>query len=87
LDRLLQSSRYFRTNTSNITKYFKGYIYSVNPDGTLSAEVGTIAQNISPLGRVITVGAPFHFYFGLRSGKSAFDRFAKKYLDFENIID
>ena len=87
LDRLLQSSRYFRTDTSNITKYFKGYIYSVNPDGTLSAEVGTIAQNSSPLGRVITVGAPFHFYFGLRSGKSAFDRFAKKYLDFENIID
>jgi hypothetical protein len=86
LDRLLQSSRYFRTDTSNITKYFKGYIYSVNSDGTLSAEVGTIAQN-SLKGRVITVGAPFHFYFGLRSGKSAFDRFAKKYLDFENIID
>jgi hypothetical protein len=86
LDRLLQSSRYFRTDTSNITKYFKGYIYSVNSDGTLSAEVSSISEN-SPKGRVITVGAPFHFYFGLRSGKSAFDRFAKKYLDFENIID
>ena len=27
------------------------------------------------------VGAPFHFYFGLKTGKSAFDRFAVKWLD------
>jgi hypothetical protein len=37
--------------------------------------------------RVFTVGAPFHFYFGLRKGKTAFDRFAKKWLDLETITD
>ena len=35
--------------------------------------------------RTITVGAPFYFYFGLKKGKSAWDRFAKKWINFENI--
>ena len=35
--------------------------------------------------RIITVGAPFYFYFGLKKGKSAWDRFAKKWINFENI--
>jgi hypothetical protein len=29
----------------------------------------------------VLTGAPFHFYFGLKTGKSAFDRFAVKWLD------
>ncbi len=33
----------------------------------------------------LTVGAPFYFYFGLKKGKSAWDRFAKKWINFENI--
>ena len=30
---------------------------------------------------------PFHFYFGLKRGKSAWDRFARKWIGFENITE
>lgn len=52
----------------------------------LSAEVSTWNQNTEQ-GRVINVGAPFHFYFGLKRGKSAFDRFYKKWINSEQIIE
>jgi hypothetical protein len=35
----------------------------------------------------MTVGAPFHFYFGLKKGKTAWDRFAQKWINFDVIID
>ena len=35
----------------------------------------------------ITVGGPFHFYFGLRQGGSAFDRFRQKFINTEIIIN
>ena len=161
LDRIEQSSRYFRTNATSMTKYFKGYIYSVTPqtvNGTCSI-VGnvltitsvtpallqegfilsgpgitpnttilsqlTVSPPAAPTGgngtyfvdisqttpstsftangftysaapstqdlnspqpRVINTGAPFHFYFGLKKGKTAFDRFVVKWVDTNNII-
>jgi hypothetical protein len=33
------------------------------------------------------VGAPFFFYFGLKKGKTAWDKFSKKWLDFNNIVE
>ena len=42
-------------------------------------------ESNNPRNRIITVGAPFYFYFGLKKGKSAWDRFAKKWINFENI--
>ena len=60
------------TNTSQ-TNYFKGYIYAVDGSGTISPD--KIYWN-APDNKVL-VGAPFHFYFGLRQGKSAFDKFAQ----------
>jgi hypothetical protein len=96
LDRIDQNSRYFRTNGSTEIKDYKGYIYSVS--GTTGS--GTFGYNASPLSqdpntisfsnptsRIITVGAPFHFYFGLKKGKTAFDRFAIKWIGFETITD
>lgn len=87
LDRIEQNSRYFRTNTggSNINDY-KGYIYSVDTLGNYnpnfaSQDYNTIFQ------RTITVGAPYHFYFGLKKGKTSFDRFAIKWIGFEIITD
>ena len=40
-----------------------------------------------PNSRIITVGAPYHFYFGLKKGKTSFDRFAIKWIGFEIITD
>jgi hypothetical protein len=80
LDRTEPSSRYMRTSQNSENKYFKGYIYSVYPDGTLNPEFNSISPN-SYNDRVFNTGAPFYFYFGLKKGKSAFDRFTTKWLD------
>jgi hypothetical protein len=73
LDRTsLTTPNYFRTQTSSVNDlYARGYIFSVNADGTYST---TGASS----GRFI-VGAPFHFYFGLIKGESALDKFKTKY--------
>jgi hypothetical protein len=97
LDRLQQSSRYFRTDGSSQTQYQKGYIYAVK---TVTASTGavTVQLSASPLdwdpnttpaasNQLVTVGAPFHFYFGLRRGASAFDRFRKKWINTSNIVN
>ena len=34
----------------------------------------------------ITVGAPFHFYFGLKRGKSSFDRFRAKWINVTDFV-
>jgi hypothetical protein len=52
---------------------------------TYSAAPSTQDLN-SPQPRVINTGAPFHFYFGLKKGKTAFDRFVVKWVDTNNII-
>jgi hypothetical protein len=73
LDRTsLTNPNYFRPLTSSVNDlYARGYIFSVNVDGTYST---TGASS----GRFI-VGAPFHFYFGLIKGESALDKFKTKY--------
>ena len=80
LDRTQTSSRYMATSQRPESKYFKGYIYSVFPDGTLNPNFDSIQTN-SYNDRLFNVGAPFYFYFGLKKGKSAFDRFTTKWLD------
>jgi hypothetical protein len=84
MDRINSNSRYFRTNSVQQDS-FKGYIYSVDNNGEISPSVSHWEQN-NPVGRSISVGAPYHFYFGLKRGKSAFDRFATKWID-TNIIE
>ena len=85
LDRIEQNSRYFRGSTS-IIKDFKGYIYSVDSLGNYDPAPSSQDDNtIYP--RTITVGAPYHFYFGLKKGKTSFDRFAIKWIGFEIITD
>jgi hypothetical protein len=90
MDRLSSASRYFRTSNTNSQSFYKGYIYSVTLTSTytsieLSHDPNYWSQN-SPQVDQFTVGAPFHFYFGLKKGKSAWDRFASKYLDLE-VVD
>jgi hypothetical protein len=85
MDRLLASSRYFRTTNANQNDYFKGYIYSVDGGGNLSANSTTKSPN-NFVPDAMTVGAPFHFYFGLKKGKTAYDRFLSKWVDTNKIV-
>lgn len=90
MDRLTESSRYFRTLPGiNNNSYNKGYIYNVSGTGEYSVSLNNQDYNnlINGKEKHITVGAPFHFYFGLKKGKSAWDRFARKWIGFENIIN
>ena len=79
--------RYFRTNTSIFNKDFKGYIYSYdNVNDEYNPNRASFEPN-SILPNVVTVGSPFFFYFGLKKGKTAWDRFARKWINFENITE
>ena len=96
LDRLSKKSRYFRTKGSTKTKYFRGNIYSVDSNEEQDGSIAYWDFNDVPLPtsdtdikfqRVINAGAPFYFYFGLNQGKSAFDKFYKKWIEGEIITD
>jgi hypothetical protein len=86
LDRLSQVSAYYRGEV-NIPQFQKGYIFNVTPapspntgyyfEGDLRG--GQVLEN----GNKVTVGAPYHFYFGLVRGSNALDKFNKKYLGVE----
>jgi hypothetical protein len=96
LDRLDKNSRYTRTKGEDKSKNFRANIYSVDNTGKQSADVQYWDLNAAPdssksvhtlFQRVINTGAPYHFYFGLNKGKSAFDRFTKKWIDTEITTD
>jgi len=92
LDRIDQGSRYFRTKNTLETQYFKGYIYAVKnvnlpvPHIELSASANDWQRNPSD-DKLVTTGAPFHFYFGLRRGASAYDRFRIKWINTNNVVN
>jgi hypothetical protein len=81
LDRLDVNSRYFRNNGISVIDD-KGYIYAVDGAGDLSALASNWTRN-NPEPQMVTVGAPFHFYFGLKRGKTAYDRFRSKWVNTE----
>ena len=89
LDRVNSSSRYFRNNVNSETQYKKGYIYAIKPgiNGVeLSAEkIRWDKNSVDP--QLVTTGAPFHFYFGLRRGASAYDRFRTKWINTNNVVN
>ena len=78
LDRINNTSGYMRTTNTTQTDYYKGYIYGVDGSGAVSPDPNDVDGWISGTnnGNDFTTGAPFHFYFGLRQGKSAFNKFA-----------
>jgi len=96
LDRLDPNSRYFRNNGSTETQYQKGYIYAVETyidPITLVSSVDLSGSSTKwdrntpkTSEQLVTVGAPFHFYFGLRRGASSFDRFRTKWINTDNIV-
>lgn len=65
---------YFQSTTAkpNNSDNYRGYIFSVDAN-----------DNYSPIGAAsnkFLVGAPFHFYFGIKRGSSALDHFRTKYI-------
>lgn len=68
---------YFQSSTvpTNNLSYRRGYIFSTDVNGVYSSE-GMIYNKI-------LVGAPFHFYFGVKAGASVIDKFRAKYLSDE----
>jgi len=86
LDRLEAASRYMRTTNNSKTKFFKGFIYAVDGSGNTSAEQQYWNKTSGGEdGRQITVGAPFHFFFGAKEGKTAYNKFGQKWIDYDNI--
>lgn len=57
--------------------YGRGHIYNADDNGNDSPNLPT---TINPNGSRYKVGGPFHFYFGLKRGKSAINRYIKKYI-------
>ena len=83
MDRLQQTSRYFRydSNTKGT-----GYIFATDQNGDEDGNRQLWSHN-NPDDNNITIGAPFHFYFGLKKGKTSFDRFRRKWIKFDTITD
>ena len=84
IDRL-NDSTYFASEVKHPTVQRPGYIYNSIPLKDFSGNVtgftytGYTTPPINAGNRVV-VGAPYHFYFGLKKGKTAFDIFVTKNL-------
>jgi hypothetical protein len=84
IDRL-NDSTYFASEVKHPTGQRPGYIYNSIPlkdiNGNLTGFTYT-GYTTPPInaGNRIVVGAPYHFYFGLKKGKTAFDIFVTKNL-------
>jgi hypothetical protein len=88
LDRLNQTqiSNYMASAVPGIaSQYLKGYIYNVDANGVASPDINQVSPTVSNNELLITNGAPFHFYFGLIQGATAYDRFATKWIKGEVI--
>jgi len=70
---------YFQTSTMTAVPPNLQYGFITNIDSS-----GNPVINGTPLQNKFIVGAPYHFYFGLKNGKTAVNRFIKLYV---NIID
>lgn len=86
LDRFGLTSEYFAPGLNN-TFYYKGYLINYSAGTDADGNVVVIPVNRIPDSARFryTFGAPFHFYFGLKQGASAMDRFIQKYVD-TNIV-
>ena len=88
MDRINILSNYYMGQT-NVPQYLKGYIYNVQSvNGVIGFQPilgGQLLNTGAGPTPGYTVGAPFHFYFGLVRGSSSLDKFNVKYLGVETI--
>ena len=67
-------SYFMSSNASGQDIYQRGYLFSINSNGSYSTTAGNLNG-----GNAFLVGAPNHFYFGVIKGESALDKFKTKY--------
>ena len=67
----------FFQGNNNLLENAYGYIYQRNPDGTYNTVAST------PTNEYTLTSAPWYFYFGLKKGKSAMDKYVQQYLGTE----
>jgi hypothetical protein len=65
-------SYFIGSDTQVSDLYERGYIFNVKPNGDYSYSGGTYPS-------IFLVSAPYHFYFGIKKGLSALDKFKTKY--------
>lgn len=75
IDRLVANPT-FPSDTSTPTTQIPGYIYNSEIVNNTVQFKNTTNANLDKL----LVGAPYHFYFGLKTGKSAMNKFIDKYV-------
>lgn len=73
--------------SSVVTPTFErpGYIYNSSSTGGLNPTI-TPNSYLNPPPPAVGVGSPYHFYFGLRVGKSAMNKYINKYIFNEEIL-
>jgi hypothetical protein len=78
LDRtnVVSPTYFIGSNTQGDDRRARGYIYMQDNNGVITPNVGNWSNKF-------LVGAPFHFYFGLKTGLTALDKFKQKYLSDE----
>jgi hypothetical protein len=81
LDRFNNASRYFQVD-GNLAANYRGTLINFDSNNIPTDTIPT--QNFNPQ---FLVGAPNHFYFGLKRGGSALDRFLIKYVNTEEVIE
>ena len=81
IDRL-NDNTYFQSNIKTPTTQRPGYIYNSQAlkDSNGSVTGFTYDATIPTGSEEFIVGAPYHFYFGLKRGRTAFDKFLKNNL-------
>ena len=80
----LNSSYTFPSNISTPTTEKPGFIYNSKISGENIELDDVIQRDISKM--KLLVGAPYHFYFGLRIGKSAMNKYIDKYMFNQEIL-
>jgi hypothetical protein len=81
LDRIDVASRYFQVD-GNLAANYRSTLINFDSDNIPTENIPT--QNFNPQ---FLVGAPNHFYFGLKRGSSALDRFLIKYVNTDEVIE
>jgi hypothetical protein len=74
IDRISPASHSVIVGSSN-SKYWKGFIYNVDSNGNATDSIPSGFQDKRQ------VNNPFFFYFGLKKGASAYDKFKTKYIN------
>lgn len=81
LDRINPSSRYVQVDGNN-SFYYKGYIINYDLAGN-----PTEVKPTNNYSQTVLLNSPYHFYFGLKKGASALDKFFIKYVDTNIVIE